>query len=108
MELQFASPYDHEYNRVIERENRTIEKKIRALSVRFSIDLAATYIYNRSPHAALDYHTPHELDYSKKPYLQYLKVFGSRTYVYNETFAQCSKTAAYSNIQYLVGYPATG
>lgn len=62
---------------------------------------------NRSPHAALHYRTSYELVHSKKPDLQYFKIFDSRTYVYNETITKSSKTAPRSKIRYLIGYHGT-
>jgi len=72
---QLSSPYTPEQNGLAERLNQTLIKKTRSLIFKANIPLylwgeaalAAVYIYNRSPHKALNYKTPYEYKYNKKP-----------------------------------------
>lgn len=111
---QLATPYAYGHNGAIGRTNRTLEEKIRSLLFQAGFESrfwglaaqAATYLFNRSPHAAIDYLTPYMKVYNKKPNFDYLKIFGSRAYVFNG--AKEDKTAPRSKIHYLVGYHNTG
>ena len=42
--------------------------------------IAAVYLYNRTPHSALNYKTPYEVRYNKKPKIAYIKIWGSIAY----------------------------
>lgn len=81
IELQTAEPYTHEHNGTIERLNRTLEERIRALLISSGFPLSfwglathcATYLYNRTPHSALNFITPFEKAYDKQPEEKYIK-----------------------------------
>lgn len=116
IELQTSEPFAHQHNGTIERLNRTLEEKIRALLYTSGFPNSfwglaaqcATYLYNRTPHAALEFVTPFEKAYNKKPDISNIRIFGSRTYVFNETLDKGNKIAPRSTIQYLVGFRDTG
>ena len=38
--------------------------------------ITATYLYNRTPHSAINYKNPYELRYNKKPDIYHIKIFG--------------------------------
>ena len=111
-----VEPFAHEHNGKIEWVHRTLEERIHALLFVSGFpnlywELAAhcaMYIYNRTPHSALDYISPYKKVHSKKPDLSYLRFFGSRAYVYNDHVARGNKTASRSTTQYLVGFRNTG
>lgn len=111
-----SEPHCHEHNGFIERMNRMIQERARALlfEAGFPASLwglafhAATYIYNRTPHSRIDFITPYEMLYSKQPDLSYLKVFGSRAYVLDEQIPNGKKLQSRCNKSYLVGYTNTG
>lgn len=116
IELQTSEPFAHEHNGVIERLNRTLEERIRSLLFMSGFPNSfwgmaahcATYLYNRTPHAALELVTPFEKVYEKQPDLSYIKLFGSRSYVYDDNMKRGDKTAPRSTLQYLVGFRPTG
>lgn len=116
IQLQIAEPHAHEHNGTIERLNRTLEERIRALLFTSGFPKSfwgfathcATYLYNRTPHSAIDFITPYEQAFNKKPDLSYIRIFGSRVYVYDDNVALGNKVASRSTIQYLIGYRDTG
>jgi hypothetical protein len=67
--------YTKEPNGFIERINLTLMNKVRAILANSKAPnylwgealLAATYLYNRTPHSALGFRTPYELYYNIKP-----------------------------------------
>lgn len=65
------------------------------------------YLYNRSPHSAIDFIT-YEKAFNKKPDLFFIQIFGARAYVNDENVARGNKVAPRSTIQYLIGYWDTG
>ena len=79
----FTAPYTPEQNGIAERFNRTIVSKIRALLYTAKLPnyywgeaaLAATYLYNRTLHSALEgFITPYEAKKGKKPNIFNIKV----------------------------------
>ena len=88
---QFTAPYAHEQNGQVERPNRTLLNKIRALL--FSANapksywgeaaLAAVYLYNRTPHSSRSFITPFEKRFSEIPDLSLIRVWGSTAYTKN-------------------------
>jgi hypothetical protein len=81
----YSAPYAHEQNGNAERFNRTLLNKVRALL--FSSNLpkkywgeaatAANYIYNRTPHSAIEFKTPYEAKYGTKPDISNIRIWGS-------------------------------
>lgn len=111
-----SEPHCHEHNGLIERLNRTLQERARALLFEsgFPANLwglavqAACYIYNRTPHSSIDFITPYEQLYNKVPDITNVRIFGARTYVLNELVPKGQKFDPRSRTFYLVGYTKTG
>ena len=63
--------------------------------------IAAVYLYNRTPHSALNYKTPYEVRYNKKPKITHIKIWGSIAYNKIDDFQKLDPRAK-PNI--LIGY----
>src|SRR3954465_9962850 len=63
---------------------------------------AAVYLYNRTPHSALEFKTPFELKYQTKPNLDNIKTFGSIAYYKVKT--HITKLDEQANAAVLIGY----
>ena len=106
-----SAPYSPEQNGSSERINRTLLNKVRALLIQSNLAkkywgeaiTAAVYLYNRTPHSAIDYKTPYELKYGKKPDLKNIKIWGSLAYK-REPTELISKLDSRAKPYYLVGY----
>ena len=89
---QLSPVYTKEPNGLVERINRTIVNKIRSLLIQSNLPkymwgeacYTATHLYNRSPHAGLDFKTPYELKHGRKPDISKIKTFGSVCYYKNK------------------------
>lgn len=111
-----SEPYCHQHNGLAERINRTIQERARALLFEsgFPVGMwglaihAACYIYNRTPHSALDFITPFEKFYEKIPDVTNIRIFGARVYALKETIPKGTKFTPRSNTYYLVGFTKTG
>ena len=85
---QITPAYTKEPNGLIERPNRTLMNKVRAIIYTANLPrkfwgdalMASVYIYNRTPHTALKYKTPFEAKNNRKPILSNIKIFGSPVY----------------------------
>lgn len=116
IQVQVSEPFAHEHNGLIERFNRTIEEKIRSLLVMSGLPTTfwgilaqtAAYIYNRTPHSAIDFITPFEKAFNKQPDVTNIRMIGCRAYVHDETIAQGKKLHPRAYIAYLVGFTPTG
>jgi hypothetical protein len=85
---QFSAPYAHEQNGQVERPNRTILNKVRALL--FSANATKTYwaeaaqavvyLYNRTPHAGQGFVTPFQKRFGTLPDLTNIRTWGSTAY----------------------------
>jgi len=108
---QLSPAYTHEPNGFIERINRTILNKARSLLFNSNTPLylwgeavlAATYLYNRTPHSALNNKTPYELKYNSKPNISNIRVWGSITY-YKNKGNNIKKLEPKANKGILIGY----
>jgi hypothetical protein len=114
--LEDSEPYCHEHNGTSERMNRTIQERARALLFEagfpagmwgMAVDVAC-YLYNRSPHSALDFHTPYEKMFHKLPDLKNICIFGSRVSVKSENIPKGKKFSSRSEVCYLAGFTQTG
>ncbi len=111
-----VEPYCHQHNGLIERIQETIPQRARALLFESGFPetmwgvavSAACWIYNRTPHAGLNFRTPFELFVGKKPNLGQIRIFGSRVYVYDENVPLGRKFQSRSTTSYLIGYTSTG
>ena len=85
---ELSSPYNPEQNGLIERPNRTLLNKVRALLLEAKMPKyfwgealeAAIYLYNRTPHSSLNYKSPYEVRYNRSPSLDNIRIFGSIAY----------------------------
>lgn len=111
-----SEPYCHEHNGLVERLNRTIQERARALLFEAGFPAnkwglaihAACYIYNRTPHSSIEFVTPFEMLYGKPPDVSTLKVFGSCAYALDEQVPKGKKFQPRSKKLYVVGYTKTG
>jgi hypothetical protein len=84
----YSAPYSHEQNGLVERPNRTLFNKVRALLFQANLAkkywgealIASVYLYNRTPHKGIDYKTPYELRYGDKPNIANIAIWGSLAY----------------------------
>lgn len=115
IQFQHSEPYHHEHVNTIKRLNRTLEEIIRALLFTsgfpssfwdFSAQCAA-FLYNRTPHSAIDFVTPFEKAFNKQPNLENIRIFGSQTYINDEKVPKSYKTRSRANIHYLIRFTHT-
>jgi hypothetical protein len=105
----------HEHNGTLERMILTLETKLRALLFESGFPAAmwgqlvdtATWIYNRTAHSSIGFHTPYEKYYGKPPNMSHMKVIGSKCFVYRPKLPRGKKWEPRSSVQYLVGYTST-
>jgi Reverse transcriptase (RNA-dependent DNA polymerase)/gag-polypeptide of LTR copia-type/Integrase core domain/GAG-pre-integrase domain len=108
---QLSPAYSPESNGIIERINRTLINKVRCLLFNANLPnyfwgealLVATYLYNRSPHNKLNYKTPYEAKYNKKPNITNIRTFGSIIY-YKNKGNNIKKLDIRANKGILIGY----
>lgn len=83
-----STPYAPEQNGLIERPNRTLLNKVRAMLLEANLPKwlwgealkTAVYLYNITPHSSLEYKSPYEYKYNKKPDYSIIRIFGSIAY----------------------------
>ena len=111
-----AEPYTHEHNGTVERLNRTLEERTRALLLESGfpqqlwgqVIQSAVWLYNRTPHSSLEFLTPFEKFYNVAPDLKQIRIVGSRAEVLKETLSSGKKFESRSSTCYLVGFYQTG
>lgn len=67
----------------------------------------ANFLYNRTPHASLNFITPVEKMFNQRLNLQYIHIFGSRAYVLDPTVFKRCKLQPRLKVMYLVGFTDT-
>jgi hypothetical protein len=106
----------HEHCGLVERVQRTVEERSRSLLFEagfpasvwnFAVE-AACYIYNRTPHSAIDFVTPFEMFFRKEPDLANIKIFGSRIQNIDTNVPKGCKFQSRSSTMFLVGFTKTG
>ena len=88
--LSHSGPYMHESNGKAERIWRTLTEMAQTYLLTAQLPLKfwtfaiehAVFVRNRMPHKALDWKTPYELWYGRKPNLSSIRVFGCLAYYY--------------------------
>jgi hypothetical protein len=103
--------YTKEPNGLIERINLTLMNKTRCLLAQSGLNdsmwgealLAATFLYNRTPHTSLGFKTPYEIFHGKMPNIGYIKTWGSITYYHPNTKYK-NKLQPRKNRAILIGY----
>ena len=106
----YSAPYSPEQNGSAERINRTLLNKVRAMMFDSPLSeekelwgealMAACYLYNRTPHSAIDM-TPYQAWHRTKPDLANIKKWGSVAYL---KVAQTKKLDEKAIKKYLIGY----
>lgn len=105
--------YTKEPNGLIERINLTILNKVRSFLIASNTPktlwgeamLSATYIYNRTPHKALNYKTPYEVYHNIKPNISHIKAWGSIAYYHTNNYIK--KLSPRKEEAILIGYNDT-
>ena len=85
----YTAPYSPQQNGVVERRNRTVMAMGRSMLKERNVPSElwgeairhAVYVLNRLPTRSLSEMTPHEAWFGKKPYVDYLRVFGCVAYM---------------------------
>lgn len=105
----------HEPNGLIERANGVITTRARALRIHGNLPkglsnelfYSAAYILNRTPTKGLNWRTPYELVWGRKPSGAHMRPIGSRAYAYNSSLKKADKTEARALVGHLMGYHGT-
>ena len=109
--FRFTPPFNPEAKGGVERINRTLFDKIRALLFESQLPkrlwaealLSAVYLYNRTPNSSINYITPYEAKYKAKPNIANIRIWGSLCYR-KEPKEFLHKLDTRSKQYYLVGY----
>ena len=105
----YSAPYTPQQNGAAERINRTLINKVRAMLTQSKLPrkywgeavLAAGYLYNRTPHSAINFTTPFEAKFGKTPDLSNIYVWGSPVW---KKLPNTTKLAPRAEKHYLIGY----
>ncbi len=116
IEHRLSEPDISAHNGVIERFNRTIEVKTKFLLAESGFPPAfwglavgvAEYIYNRTPHSAIDFDLPYSRWTGISPEVDNIAVFGSVVYCLQKRVPQGRKFSETSQMSFLVGYTESG
>jgi hypothetical protein len=109
--FRFTPPFNPEAKGGVERINRTLFNKVRALLFESKLPkrlwaealMSAVYLYNRTPNSSIDFKTPYEAKYKAKPNIANIKIWGSLSYK-KEPKEFLHKLDARSKPYYLIGY----
>lgn len=89
IQRRLSAPYTPNQNGIAERKNRTLVEKARAMMIDAKAPLhfwgeaifTANYLSNRSVNSAINSVTPFERWVGRKPHINHLYPFGSKTYI---------------------------
>lgn len=115
IEIRPSEPHTPEHNGTAERFNRELQEKTRAMLFDSGLPLqfweyamaTAVYLYNRTPRKALNFKSPYEVIYNRKPCLKNVKRFGCLAYM-RETRTASSKFDAKGRRVFVIGFTDTG
>ena len=111
IEVQQSIPHAHQQNGRAERLIRTLRKKAETMRLEaclpqswweFALD-HATHVYNKTPVRRLNWQTPHQTLKGDKPYVNHLRVFGCRAYVFIPAEVRGNKLAPRSELMTYLG-----
>jgi len=113
--FQIRSPHTKEQNGAAERSGKSlidVSRSIRSTSslpitLSPEIYITAGYLLNRTPIRAINWKTPFELAYKKKPSIAHLKIYGCRAYTLRKQIPRGDKLSPRALIGYLVGYDSS-
>lgn len=113
--LQIRAPHTKEQNGSAERSGKNLIDRSRSMRVMSNLPLALTpeiyvaagYLLNRTPTRSIDWKTPFEMAYNKKPSIAHLKLYGCRAYALRPQIPRGDKLTPRALIGYLVGYDAS-
>ena len=116
IQLDPCPPYVHELNGVAERYNRSIMDTARCLLKEAKIDrrywpevvIAAAYLKNRTLANTIQYKTPYEIMFNKRPNIDHLKIYGSKVFVRQPEQLRKGKWSDKAQLGILVGYNENG
>lgn len=108
---QLSTPYTPQQNGIAERANRTLVEMARTMLTQSKLLMSlwaeavstAAYIRNRCPTEKLNNSTPYEESSGQKPYIGFLRIFGSKT-IALEKGAGTNKFMPKGKEYVLVGY----
>lgn len=114
IEFDRVAPYSPQHNGTAERFNRELQEKARAILIDSGLparfwDVALAFVvhvYNRMPKKSLNYETPYERIYGRKPTLEYIRRFGCLVYV--KKMITSGKFDVRAERMFLVGCTETG
>ena len=109
--LEKTIPRTSQQNGVVERMNRTLNKRARSMRLHsglpktFQADAVSTaaYLINQRPSVPMEFRLPEEVWSGKEVKFSHLKVFGYVSYVHVDSDAR-SKLDAKSKICFFIGY----
>jgi hypothetical protein len=112
---QKTAPYVHQQNGKIERLNRTLQERARAMLAGSTLPeeywsealLTANYVRNLSAVSNLT-HTPHQAFFDKVPDVSHLRVFGSKCFVLTPKHKRGGKFFPVSSEGVFLGYDGMG
>ncbi len=116
VEHRLSEPDISAHNGVIERFNRTLEVKTRSLLAESGFPSTfwglaagvAEYLYNRTPHSAIDFEIPYTRWTNTAPRIDDIAIFGSVVYHLQKGTPQGRKFDETSRLSFLVGYTESG
>jgi hypothetical protein len=115
IKIQLRAPHVEEQNGGAERSGRTLIARSRSMRITANLPLplcsevymAAAYLLNRTPTRSLNWRTPFELAFNKRPSVAHLRIYGCRAYALRQQIPRGDKLSARSLVGYLVGYDST-
>ena len=114
--VEQSTPYTPDQNGAAERSGRAISERARTLLMEANLPkhlwcefvLAAVYLLNRTPCESIDWKTPFEMLYKRKPWLTGLRILGSLVYVLvKHGIPKLDKFEPKAQLGYLVGIEAS-